>query len=164
MQSVLEQLYFAIELHSLCTLLVEFYLGLQPSRPPSSRPHTKMTLSLKTTSHTTFCQVVEQGPLLLKRAYSTDLLPLGTTFISYVEIWPPCWCGDAGAGMGAGIASLLWPATQFCIINRPAPGEQLGESIKEIKAIINPPSFFNILSPSPSLILRSVFQILLPTT
>ena len=37
--------------------------------------------------------------------------------------------------MGAGIASLLWPATQFCIINRPAPGEHLGESIKEIKAI-----------------------------
>ena len=37
--------------------------------------------------------------------------------------------------MGAGIASLLWPATRFCIINRPAPGEHLGESIKEIKAI-----------------------------
>ena len=40
--------------------------------------------------------------------------------------------------MGAGIASLLWSATQFCIINRPASGEHLGESIK---AIINPPSF-----------------------
>ena len=66
--------------------------------------------------------------------------------IDSVEIWPPCWCGDTevgtGVGMGAGIASLLWLATQFCIINRPAPGEHLGESIKKIKAIINPPSFF----------------------
>ena len=43
--------------------------------------------------------------------------------------------------MGAGIASLLWLVTQFCIINRPIPGEHLGESIKEIKAIINPPAF-----------------------
>ena len=40
--------------------------------------------------------------------------------------------------MGAGIASLLWPATQFCIINRPISGEHLGESIK---VIINPPLF-----------------------
>ena len=43
--------------------------------------------------------------------------------------------------MGAGIASLLWPVTQFYIINRPISGEHLGEEIKEIKAIINPPSF-----------------------
>ena len=40
--------------------------------------------------------------------------------------------------MGAGIASLLWPATQFCIINRSTSGEHFGESIK---VIINSPSF-----------------------
>ena len=61
---------------------------------------------------------------------------------SLLKFGPQCWCGDAGIGMGAGIPSLLWPATQCCIINRPVPGEHLGESIK---AIINPPSFSTFL-------------------
>ena len=46
--------------------------------------------------------------------------------------------------MGAGIPSLLWPVTQFCIINRPVSGEHLGESIELIKVIINSSSYFSI--------------------
>ena len=72
---------------------------------------------------------------------------MSSDFADFVEIWPPCWCGDAEVGtgveMGAGITSLLWPATQFYIINRSALGKHLGESIKEIKAIINS-SLFSI--------------------
>ena len=49
-----------------------------------------------------------------------------------LKFGPQCWCGDAGIGMGAGIPSLLWLATQCCIINRPVSGEHLGESIKAI--------------------------------
>ena len=60
-----------------------------------------------------------------------------------LKFGPHIDAGMRGAGMGTGIASLLWSATQFCIINRPVPGEHLRESIKEIKAIINPPSIFN---------------------
>ena len=35
-----------------------------------------------------------------------------------VGIWPPMLMRGCGIGMRAGIHSLLWPATRFCMINR----------------------------------------------
>ena len=42
--------------------------------------------------------------------------------LSVLEFGPKCWCGECGPE----IPSLLLPATYFCMLNSPDPGEHLG--------------------------------------
>ena len=59
---------------------------------------------------------------------------------NFIEIWLLMLMREYGINMGAGITSLLWPATQFYIINRPIPGEHLREQSRQL---INSLTYFN---------------------